>query len=114
MREVYAQRLSVLLDCAQQDLSGVLEISGVEAGLQISGWLHVGLNAESVAAGAATRGVEVTALSRYRQGAAVREGLQLGFAAVDSREIRRGVRELAITLENELKTLRRKGNRACL
>jgi GntR family transcriptional regulator/MocR family aminotransferase len=114
MREVYARRLAVLLECAQQHLSGALEISGVEAGLQIAGWLHGGLNAESVATAAATRGVEVTALSRYRQGAAVREGLQLGFAAVDSKEIRRGVRELTITLEDELKTLRGNGRSACV
>jgi GntR family transcriptional regulator/MocR family aminotransferase len=110
MREVYARRLSVLLECAQQHFSGALEISGVEAGLQIAGWLHGGLNAESVATAAAMRGVEVTALSRYRQGTAVREGLQLGFAAVDSTEIRRGVRDLTITLENELKTLHGKGS----
>jgi len=114
MREVYARRLSILLECAQQSLCGMLEISGVEAGLQIAGWLHAGLNAESVATAAAMRGVEVTALSRYRQGAAVREGLQLGFAAVDSKEIRRGVRDLTITLENELKTLRGNGSSACV
>jgi GntR family transcriptional regulator / MocR family aminotransferase len=114
MREVYARRLSILLECAQQNLSGALEISGVEAGLQTAAWLNRGLDAESVAARAATRSVEVTPLSRYSQGATVREGLQLGFAAVDSREIRRGVRELTITLENELKTLRRNGSRACL
>ncbi|MGC2448754.1 MAG: PLP-dependent aminotransferase family protein [Candidatus Sulfotelmatobacter sp.] len=114
MREVYAQRLSILLECAQPSLGGLLEISGVEAGLQIAGWLNRGLNAESVATAAATRGVEVTALSRYRQGAAVREGLQLGFAAVDSKEIRRGVRELAITLEDELKRVRDKGSSACV
>jgi len=107
------RRLSILLECAQQSLCGLLAISGVEAGLQIAGWLHRGLNAESVATAAATRGVEVTALIRYRQGAAVREGLQLGFAAVDSREIRRGVRELAIALENELKTLHSNGSSAC-
>ena len=112
MREVYARRLSTLLESAQQSLGGLLEISGVEAGLQIAGWLHGGLNAESVAIAAATRGVEVTALSRYRQGAALREGLQLGFAAVDSKEIRRGVRELTITLENELKTMRSNGGSA--
>ncbi|MFZ0730724.1 MAG: PLP-dependent aminotransferase family protein [Candidatus Sulfotelmatobacter sp.] len=114
MREVYAQRLSILLECAQQSLCGPLEISGVEAGLQIAAWLHGGLSAESVATAAATRGVEVTALSSYRQGAAVREGLQLGFAAIDSKEIRRGVRELAITLEDELKRLRGKGSSACV
>jgi len=109
MREVYAQRLSILMECAQQNLSGALEISGVEAGLQTIGWLREGLNAESVAAGAAKRSVEVTALGHYRQGAAVREGLQLGFAAVDSKEIRRGVRELGVSLENELKALPRQG-----
>jgi hypothetical protein len=53
-------------------------------------------------------------LSRSRQGAAVREGLQLGFAAVDAKEIRRGVRELTITLENELKMLYGKGSSACV
>jgi GntR family transcriptional regulator/MocR family aminotransferase len=114
MREVYAERLSVLLEGAKQSLNGLLEISGVEAGLQTSAWLHQGLNAESVAAAAATRGIEVTALSSYRQGAAAPEGLQLGFAAVDSQEIRRGVRELTVTLENELKTLRRSVGRARL
>ena len=114
MREVYARRRSILLDCVQENLSGLLEISGVEAGLQTAGWLHEGLNAESVAAGAATRGVEVTPLSRYRQAAAVREGLQLGFAAVDAKEIRRGVRELAITLENEFKTTRHSESRSGL
>jgi len=114
MREVYGRRLSILLECAQQSLCGMLEISGVEAGLQIAGWLHAGLNAESVATAAAMRGVEVTALSRYRQGAAVREGLQLGFAAVDSKEIRRGVRDLTITLENELKALHGNGSSACV
>jgi GntR family transcriptional regulator/MocR family aminotransferase len=112
MREVYARRLSVLLECAQQSLCGLLEISGVEAGLQTAGWLHRGLNAESVATAAATRGVEVTALGRYRQGAPGREGLQLGFAAVDSKEIRRGVRELTIALGNELKRLHGNGSSA--
>ena len=114
MREVYARRRSILLECVQENLSGLLEISGVEAGLQTAGWLHEGLNAESVAAVAATRGVEVTPLSRYRQAAVGREGLQLGFAAVDAKEIRRGVRELAITLEKELKTVRRSESRSGL
>jgi hypothetical protein len=40
-----------------------------------------------------------------------REGLQLGFAAVDSKEIRRGVRELAIALERASKTLPPSGSR---
>lgn len=46
-----------------------------------------------------TRDVEVTPLSRYSRGPLTRDGLQLGFAAVDEAEIRRGVRELAAALE---------------
>jgi hypothetical protein len=43
-------------------------------------------------------------LSRYDRGRATQEGLQLGFAAVDADEIRRGVRELAIALEGKRAT----------
>lgn len=99
MREVYAERLAVLLECARQRLDGLLEISGVEAGLQTAGWLSGGIDGESAAKAAAERGVEVTPLSRYSLGRVTREGLQLGFAAVDTRELRRGARELAAALE---------------
>src|SRR5262245_6471086 len=99
MREVYAERLAVLLEAARQRLAGLLEISGVEAGLQTAGWLCAGIGGESAARAAAARGVEVIPLSRHSRGPVTREGLQLGFAAVDAREIRRGVRELAAVLE---------------
>ncbi len=50
MREVYAERLSVLLECTRHSMTGLLEISGVEAGLQTAAWLHSGLDSELVAA----------------------------------------------------------------
>lgn len=109
MRQVYAARLSMLLDGARQHLAGLLEVSKVEAGLQTAGWLGSGLNGESAARAAAARGVEVTPLGRYSRGGLAREGLQLGFAAVDEREIGRGVRELATALELESKAARRSG-----
>jgi len=105
MREVYAERLSVLMESARQKLAGLLEISNVEAGLQTVGWLCDGIDAESAAKAAATRGVEVTPLSRYSRGRMAQKGLQLGFAAVDASEIRRGVRELAVALEEESRAL---------
>jgi GntR family transcriptional regulator/MocR family aminotransferase len=101
MREVYAERLSVLLKSAREKLSGLLEISEIEAGLQTVGWLRKGISGESATKAAAARGVEVFPLSRYTRGRTGREGLQLGFAAVDAREIRRGVQELAIALVKE-------------
>jgi GntR family transcriptional regulator/MocR family aminotransferase len=100
MREVYAERRSVLLECAQQRLSGLWQIIGVEAGLQTAGWLCSGINEESAAKTAAARDVEVTPLSRYSRGRTVPAGLQLGFAAIDPLEIRRGVLDLSAALES--------------
>jgi GntR family transcriptional regulator/MocR family aminotransferase len=99
MREVYAERLSVLLDSAKQRLAGLLDVSEVEAGLQTAGWLQGGLDGVMAAKAAARRDVEVTPLGRYGRGGVARNGLHLGFAAVDPREIRRGIRELAAALE---------------
>ena len=107
MREVYAERLSILMDEAQLRLAGLLAISPVEAGLQTVGWLCRGLDAESAATAAAKRNVEVTPLDRYKFDRSSQDnpinGVQLGFAALDTREIRRGVRDLAIALDTAFK-----------
>lgn len=99
MRQVYAERRSVLLECAREFLIGLLEISGIEAGLQTAAWLCDSLDAEACAAAAAERKVGATPLSWYGTAPELRHGLQLGFAAVDAKEIRRGVRELGQVLE---------------
>lgn len=99
MRQVYAERLSVLLESAEQHLAGLLEISSIQAGLQTVGWLADGIDDVAAAKSAAGREVEVTALSAYSRLSMSRKGLQLGFAAVDTGEIRRGVRDLAVALE---------------
>lgn len=99
MREVYAERLSALVESAKEEVAGVLEISAVEAGLQSVGWLGDGLDSRAVSKAAAERGVEASPVSRYSRTLRIPEGLQLGFAAVDEREIRRGMRELAVVLE---------------
>jgi len=101
MRTVYAERLSVLLDEAESRLAGLLEMSKIEAGLQTVGRLCPGISAKAAVAAAARRNVDVTPVSLYTRGRVTGELLQLGFAAVDTREIRRGVRELAAALESE-------------
>jgi GntR family transcriptional regulator/MocR family aminotransferase len=97
----------VLLDEARHRLAGLLEISNVEAGLQTVGWLRGGLKGEAATKAAATRDVEVIPLSLLSRGRVAQEGLQLGFAAVDTSEIRRGVRELAVALEGGSNALHR-------
>ncbi len=99
MRQAYAERLAVLLESTQQSLAGLFEISQIEAGLQTTGWLREPIDGAAAAAAAARRCVEVTPLNLYSRTPLAREGLVLGCAAVDVREIRRGVRELTIALE---------------
>jgi GntR family transcriptional regulator / MocR family aminotransferase len=99
MRELYAERLGVLVQAARARLRGLLEIIDVEAGLRTVGWLQRGISAERAAQAAAARDVEVVPLSRYAYGRTKRNGLVLGFAAVDAKELRRGVEELARALE---------------
>jgi GntR family transcriptional regulator/MocR family aminotransferase len=70
----------------------------VEAGLQTIGWLHGRIGAEQVARAAAEKNVEVVPLSRYAYGRSPHNGAVLGFAAVEPRELRRGVEELAQVL----------------
>ena len=103
MREVYSERLSVLLESAREKLGGLLEISSIEAGLQTVGWLGARIDEEMAAKAAAVRQVEVIPLSWYDRGQPTRKGLQLGFAASTPNEIRRGVRDLAAALEDARK-----------
>ena len=99
MRDIYAERFHVLQECARERLSGLLEIPDIEAGLQTVGWLCGRIDPEAATEAAARRNVEVSTLARNYRGRVQRPGLQLGFAAVDTGEIRRGVRELGIALE---------------
>jgi GntR family transcriptional regulator/MocR family aminotransferase len=99
MRELYAQRLAVFLESSRSRLDGLLEIPSVEAGLQTVGWLAPGIHADRAAEEAARHGVEVIPIGRYATRGFRKQGLLLGFAAVDSRELRRGVEELARALE---------------
>jgi GntR family transcriptional regulator / MocR family aminotransferase len=99
MRELYAERLSVLLDSAKERLAGLIDIPPVEAGLRTVGWLQGGRSAERAAHAAAEHKVEVMPLGRYAWGRVRRDGLVLGFAAVDGRELRRGVEQLGRALE---------------
>jgi GntR family transcriptional regulator/MocR family aminotransferase len=103
MREVHAERLGVLLECAQQRLQGLLDVSPVEAGLQTVGWLKVGMSAQAAARAAGARKVEVIPLSEYCRAGLVQEALQLGFAPVSPKEIKRGVLDLEIALQTLLR-----------
>jgi GntR family transcriptional regulator/MocR family aminotransferase len=98
MRELYAERLSVLLEVSRQYLSGLLEVETTEAGLQTVGWLCHGISDVAASNAAARRGVEVLPVSRFALKPPFRQGLLLGFASVKPGAIRAGVERLALAL----------------
>lgn len=100
MREVYAERLGVLLEAATKELRGLIEISNVEAGLQTIGYLQEGFSADQIVSQAAKRQVELKSVGPYYASKKKpTNGLVLGFAAVEPKELQRGVKELARLLQ---------------
>ena len=94
-RKVYSERFGALSYYSRVHLSEFLDLSKIEAGLQTVGWLKQGINAEAVSTEAAKRSVDVVPLSRYLNKLTMREGLQIGFAAVDEAAIEVGTKRLA-------------------
>jgi DNA-binding transcriptional MocR family regulator len=80
-------------------MRGMLALSTTEAGLQVPARLLVPLDSHTVATAAAANHVAVSPLSWYARRALPYDGLVLGFAPVDEREIRSGVIRLSQTLE---------------
>jgi GntR family transcriptional regulator/MocR family aminotransferase len=100
MRKIYEERFLLLLACAQQYLAEYLEVLNIEAGLQTAGLLRPGFSAEQVTHRAAMEDIDVVPLSRYCHTASTPEGLQIGFAAVQEKDIRPSVLKLARVFES--------------
>jgi GntR family transcriptional regulator/MocR family aminotransferase len=104
MREIYAERLSTLVESARRKLAGLLQLSDVEAGLQTVGWLQQGIDSKAAQRAAALGKVEVNPLPVSSPMRMPRQALQLGFAAVNPQEIKRGVHQLGLALEELTKS----------
>ena len=98
MRTLYAERQDALVEAAREELAGLLEVRPAEAGMHLLGRLPEGTDDRQASRLAAKQGVEVPPLSLHGIEASQRPGLLLGYAAVESREIREGVRRLAAAL----------------
>jgi GntR family transcriptional regulator/MocR family aminotransferase len=98
MRNIYAGRLRTLLDESGKQLGGLLEISGVQAGLYTAGWLRNRMGSREAETIARAHGIDAVALDRYTIDEPDPRGLLLGFAAFDDAAIRIGVAQLAAAL----------------
>jgi GntR family transcriptional regulator / MocR family aminotransferase len=99
MRDLYANRLAALQHEARRYLAGLLDVSSIQAGLNTVGLLRNGMESRQAEVVAANYGIEAPGLDRFTLKRGQVEGLLLGFAAFDEREIRRGIVTLAGALE---------------
>jgi GntR family transcriptional regulator/MocR family aminotransferase len=98
MRDLYASRLAVMIDAGHHYLKGLLQISGVQAGLYTAAFLQNGMTSREAEAAATARGIETRALDRFTLRRKDPKGLLLGFAAHDEKAIRQGLGGLAAAL----------------
>ncbi|KAA6464457.1 PLP-dependent aminotransferase family protein [Acidobacteria bacterium AB60] len=98
MRSLYAARLEALKDSGRRYLSGVLEVSEINAGLYTAAFLRNGMTSRQAETIAAKHGIETRALDRFTLARPDPRGLLLGFAAFDEKAIRNGAMRLAAAL----------------
>lgn len=98
MRQAYADRMEVLVEAADKQLKGLMQVDRCEAGMRTIGWLKSGRQDQRVAERAKQRGLEVIALSSFAVEASQSPALILGFGGVPPRELRRGVQVLSEVL----------------
>jgi GntR family transcriptional regulator / MocR family aminotransferase len=108
MRDLYAVRLAALQHEARRHLSGLLDVSPIQAGLNTVGLLRNGILSRQAEAVAANHGIEALGLDRFTLRRRDVEGLLLGFAAFDERQIRRGIIALAGALEQSIPLIQSK------
>ncbi|HLS69627.1 MAG TPA: PLP-dependent aminotransferase family protein [Kiloniellales bacterium] len=103
MRALYQARQDALLEAAKRHLSGLLDLSGSEAGLHLLGRLKIeGLSDHAASKAAAAAGLLVSPLSAYYYQDPPLGGtnaILLGFSAVPEEVMDRQVQKLAQALE---------------
>ncbi len=99
MRELYGERLTAMRSAVREKLASRFELENTEAGILTTGWLQNGWCANSVAQRAAENNIEVVPVARFALRQRIPERLVLGFAAYTPQQIRKGIEQLALAME---------------
>ncbi|MGI9036249.1 MAG: PLP-dependent aminotransferase family protein [Pyrinomonadaceae bacterium] len=100
MRRLYEQRQEILVSEIKKHLAGRFEVKNLVSGMHIIGWLPDGVDDKAVAQKAALAGIKTAAVSTHSLTSWTRGGLILGYTAVNEKQIKKGVKQLAKALES--------------
>lgn len=95
MRTVYDERRQLCYEALRSELDGLLQPGPSDAGMHICGYLPDAVSDLKLAKAAQQHAIEVLPLSEFYIGSAPRNGLILGYTAVQPQYIKTGVQELA-------------------
>ncbi|MDE3134957.1 MAG: PLP-dependent aminotransferase family protein [Acidobacteriota bacterium] len=102
MRMLYSNRCIALVLAIRDQMDGMLDIIGADAGMHLAGLLPRGMDDTTVARKAAENGVAAMPLSTCCLKRPSRGGLVLGYGAADIPQIQAGVRRLKMILCGEM------------
>lgn len=95
MRTLYRERQTALVKALRREAEDIFEVEPSAAGIHLVVWLPEGVDDREVSREALARGVEARPLSLFYAQRPRRGGFELGYAAFNESEIRRGVVQLA-------------------
>lgn len=99
MKALYEMRRAAFLDALEAELGGAVDWAPADTGMQQALFFTDPIEDALVAREAEARGITAPTLSRFYLGAAPRQGLFLGFAAVEPKDAARGLARLAAALD---------------
>ena len=100
MRRLYNERQEILVSEIKKHLAGKLDVKNSTTGIHVIGWLPDGVCDKHTAKQAALLGVKTEAVSAYSLTKPKRGGLILGYAAINEKQIKKGVKLLVKAMEN--------------
>jgi GntR family transcriptional regulator/MocR family aminotransferase len=100
MRRLYEERQEIIISEITKHLDGKLEVKNPVSGMHIIGWLPEGVEDKFLVEKVASVGIKTSAVSAHSLTRWTRGGLILGYTAINEKQIKKGVRQLAKAMEN--------------
>jgi GntR family transcriptional regulator/MocR family aminotransferase len=100
MRHLYGERQEILITEIEKHLTGRIEVKKSVSGMHLIGWLNAGVKDYAVAKKAEEFGIRVAAVASHSLTGWNRNGLILGYTAINEKQIEKGVQQLAKAMDS--------------
>ncbi len=102
MRTLYAERQRALVDAAEQDWAGMIDVPALDSGLHLIGWLCGDVTEDRILKAARSAGIDLTPTSWFGVRKPQRQSVILGYAPFTPRLLRRATGDLAQALTRDV------------